>query len=253
MKYNKFLILIVPTLSFLFLEIYFFYPKMVYVILVLIFSMIFFTARQFILASEKRDNIINIISLPVLFVFGSIFVSFFLRDGWLIHLLFVFDLIFLYYYLKISYYYFLRVDLYKKIDMENLSAYGGFMAFYFSSVSFFGFQLFLDIDIWKLMIFLAIIVFLIVFQVAWAKGINKQTSFFYALLLSLIMLELSWGISLLTLSYYILGLLLAVSFYILIGLVKFYLFGGLNKEKVKLYLFFGLLSVILVLLTARWI
>lgn len=253
MKYNKFLTLIVPFSSFVFLEIYFFFPRLVYVILVLLFSLTFFVARQFILASEKKDNIINVVSLPVLFVFGSVFVSFFILDKWIIHFLFFVDLIFLYYYFKIMYYYFLRFDLYQKIKMENLSAYGNFLAFYFMAVSFFGLQLFLDIAVWKLIAFLVLIVFLVIFQVSWAKEIGHETSFFYALLLSLVMLELAWGISFLTLSYYILGLLLAVSFYVLIGLVKFYLFGSLNKEKVKLYLAFGLSSILIVLLTARWI
>jgi len=253
MKYNKFLILIVPVLSFLLLEIYFFYPKLVFIVLVVLFSLVFFTARQLILASDKNENIIHIISLPILFVFGSVFFSFFIPSGFVIQLLFLADLIFLYYYVRQMYYYFLKQELYQKIDMENLSAYGNFMAFYFMAVSFFGLQLYLDLAIWKLMIFLLVVVFLVVFQVFWVKGIDKKSSFFYALLLSLIMLELAWGISFLTLSYYILGLLLAISFYVLIGLIKFYLFGSLSREKVKLYLIFGFISILVALLTARWI
>lgn len=253
MKYNKFLTLIVPVLSFIFLEIYFFYPKSVFVILVLLFSIIFFIARQFIRASEKKDAIINVISLPTLFVFGSVFVSFFIANKLVIHLLFIVDLIFLYYYFKMLYYYFLGFELYQKVNMEYLSTYGNFVAFYFMAVSFFGLQLFLDIAVWKLILFLATVVFLIVFQTSWAGEINKETSFFYGLLLSLIMLELAWGITFLTLSYYILGLILTISFYVLIGLIRFYLFGNLNKEKVKMYLVFGLISVSIALLTARWI
>lgn len=253
MKYNKFLTLIVPVLSFILLEIYFFYPKSVFVILVLLFSVIFFIARQFIRASEKKDGIINVISLPTLFVFGSVFVSFFIVNKLIVHLLFLVDLIFLYYYFKMLYYYFLGFNLYQKVNMEYLSTYGNFVAFYFMAVSFFGLQLFLDIAVWKLIIFLATVVFLIVFQTSWAGEIDKKTSFFYGLLLSLIMLELAWGISFLTLSYYILGLILTISFYVLIGLIRFYLFGNLNKEKVKMYLIFGLISVSIALLTARWI
>ncbi|MBU4216917.1 hypothetical protein L6270_03760 [Candidatus Parcubacteria bacterium] len=253
MKYNKFLTLIVPVLSFIFLEIYSFYPKSVFVILVIIFSLFFFLARQFAYASGKKDNIINTISLPILFTFGSVFVSFFIINKWVVHVLFLVNLIFLYYYFKMLYYHFLKLDLFQKEKMENLSTYGNFLAFYFMAVSFFGLQLFLDIAIWKLIILLAGVVFLIVFQISWSGEINKQTSFFYSLLLSLIVLELAWGISFLTLSYYILGLILTISFYVLIGLIRFYLFGNLSKEKVKMYLIFGLISVSIALLTARWI
>jgi hypothetical protein len=121
------------------------------------------------------------------------------------------------------------------------------------AVSFFGLQLFLDIAVWKLVMLLAVVVFSIVFQISWSGEIDKQTSFFYGLLLSLVVLELAWGISFLTLSYYILGLILTISFYVLIGLIRFYLFGNLSKEKVKMYLIFGLVSVSIALLTARWI
>jgi len=253
MKYNKFLILIVPVLSFIFLEIYFFYPKSVFVILVLLFSLIFFISRQFIRASGKKDAIISIVSLPVLFTFGSVFVSFFIVKMLVVHLLFLVDLIFLYYYFKMLYYYFFKADMHKKVNMEYLSTYGNFVAFYFMAVSFFGLQLFLDIAVWKLIVFLASVVFLIVFQTSWAGETSKKTGIFYGLLLSLVMLELAWGISFLTLSYYILGLILTISFYVLIGLVRFYLFGNLSSEKVKLYLIFGLTSVSIALLTARWI
>ena len=253
MKYNKFLTLIIPVLSFVFLEIYFFYPKSVFVILVILFSLIFFISRQFIRASDKKDAIIKVISLPTLFVFGSVFVSFFIINRFIVHVLFVIDLIFLYYYFKMLYYYFLKLNLYQKVNMEYLSTYGNFIAFYFMAISFFGLQLFLDLAVWKLIIFLASVVFLIAFQSSWAGEIDKKTGIFYGLLLSLIILELAWGISFLTLSYYILGLILTISFYVLFGLIRFYLFGNLNKEKVKMYLAFGLVSVFIALLTARWI
>jgi hypothetical protein len=255
MKDNKFLVLLVPFLSFLLLEIYFFYPRSVFIVLVFLFLAVFFLARQFKLASGKKDSIVSVISLPLIFIFGSIFVSFFIPSGykWLIHLLFLIDIVFSYYYFRLLYYYFLRPDLYQKVNMEILSTYGAFVAFYFTAVSFFGFQLFLDVAIWKLVLFLDFAVFLIVFQAAWAGAVDKKTTVFYALLLNLIMLELAWAISFLTLSYYILGLLLAISFYVLIGLVRFYLFGNLNKEKVKLYLLFGLVSIFIALLTAQWI
>jgi len=64
---------------------------------------------------------------------------------------------------------------------------------------------------------------------------------------------LAWSVSFLTLSYYVLGLIVAICYYVLIGLVKAYLLDNLSAKTVKWYLIFGFLALILVLLTARWI
>jgi len=64
---------------------------------------------------------------------------------------------------------------------------------------------------------------------------------------------LAWAASFTSLSFYILGLILAVCYYILIGLIRFYLLGRLTRQTIKLYLIFGLSSIFLVLLTAKWI
>jgi len=73
------------------------------------------------------------------------------------------------------------------------------------------------------------------------------------LLVCLVLVELAWSISFLTLSYYILGLILAICYYILIGLVRFYLLGTLDKKIAKLYLIYGFGALLIVLLTSRWI
>ena len=49
------------------------------------------------------------------------------------------------------------------------------------------------------------------------------------------------------------GLILALCYYMLVGLVRFYLLGSINPRIVRLYLLFGFACMAAVLLTARWI
>jgi len=87
----------------------------------------------------------------------------------------------------------------------------------------------------------------------WANRIDLKIGFFYILIISLVLTELTWSASFLTLNFYILGLILAVCYYILIGLTRFHLLDKLTKRLVKLYLFYGFGSILIVLLTANWV
>jgi hypothetical protein len=68
----------------------------------------------------------------------------------------------------------------------------------------------------------------------------------------LILVELFWSISFLPFNYNITGLILAVCYYVIIGLVKNHLLGKLDAAKVKMYLILGGVSLFLIMLTARW-
>jgi len=253
MKYNKFLTLIVPVLVYVLEEIYFLYPQKVYVILVLIFLSFFFLTRQYSLEGGGEEKFYNLMILPTLFTFGLIVFSFYVSSKIFIHFSFVVNLVFLYFYFRTIYYYLIKKEGYITGAMENLSAYGNFLTFFFFSSFFYATQKYLGINIWKLVAFVMIISFLIMYQIVWVNKIDKRIGLFYIFLIGLIIVELAWSISFLTLNFYVLGLLLAINFYILVGLTRFYFMGRFNAKIVKMYLVYGLFSILTVLLSARWI
>ena len=71
--------------------------------------------------------------------------------------------------------------------------------------------------------------------------------------IAFVLIEIAWSLSFWPLSYYILGLVMAIFYYIIIGIVRFYLLNELDRKIIKLYLVFGFLGITLVLLTARWL
>jgi hypothetical protein len=114
-------------------------------------------------------------------------------------------------------------------------------------------QVLINAPVYLLMIFMLLAIFLVVYQVFWANNIDKKKALLYILISALLLTELAWSVSFLSLNYFVLALILAVSYYTLIGLLRFHLLNKLNKTLVKVYLSFGILAIVLVLLTSRWL
>ncbi|MDD5295074.1 MAG: hypothetical protein PHP21_04170, partial [Patescibacteria group bacterium] len=113
-------------------------------------------------------------------------------------------------------------------------------------------QSFLNLPVWLLMIFMLIVTFLAVYQVMWANKVEMRMAFPYILISGVILLEIGWSISFLPLNHNIAGLVLAICYYIMSGLSLSYLNDNLDKKIIKQYLIFGYVSILIVLLYARW-
>lgn len=251
MRYNRFLPLLAPVLSTIFLESFLFWPNLLYVFVILAILLFFFVISQFIKASGQEIGWWNLLILPSLFYIGLALFSTMITSRVIIQALFIANLVFIYFYFR-SLYYILKTDKQIQHSLDNLSAYGNFLIFYFIASSIYGLQSFLNFPVWILMIFLLLAIALIVYQVTWVNKVVFSIALFYILIISLVLVELAWSISFLPLSFHILGLIMAVFYYMLIGLVRFYLREKLDKNTIKLYLIFGFSSILLVLLTAIW-
>lgn len=225
---------------------------MIYVVIVLGLLLLFFTARQFVRSARKSESWQNYVLLPGYFFIGIVLFSAMMPSHYLVRLLFLLNTIFLYYYLRAVYHRLTESSLSDYFSLENLSAYGNFTAFYFLASAIYGFQVFLNISVWILIIFLIFITALMVYQTVWINRIDRQIGFFYLLIICLVLAQLGWAISFLPLSFYILGLIMAIYYYILTGISRYHMQKKLENKIVKLYLGFGLISLIAVLATARW-
>ena len=256
MRYNRYLPLLTAALTYIWLEIFYYNPQLVYVAYVFTILLFFFTARQFAIGSHRDERPWNYLILPAVFFTGLVAFSLLIPkipNGAPIQALFILNTVFLYLYFRTIYVYLLKPQNYKYGAIENLSSYGNFLAFYFIISSIYGLQVFLNINIgWLIAVSLAITA-LILYQIIWANRIKLQLGMLYLLIISLVLAELVWSASFLTLSFYIQGLMIAIFYYIITGLARFHLLGKLTSRIVGTYLTFGLISIILVLLTSRWI
>lgn len=252
MKYNRFLPLIIPALCLVLFEIYYFKHNLIYVVGVLSILLLFFTIRQFVIAGNSGDRWYNHFISPALLILGSIALTTMVASKLFVQAMLIGAVILLYLYLRMLYIYLINFNLKQREGLENFSAYSNFLAFYFISSSLYGVRAFLNYEVWPLMLLMILAVSLFVYQIFWINNIKFKLSSFYILLISLVVTELAWAATFLTLSFYILGLIVTICYYVLVGITRFYLKETLDKKIVKLYLIFGLSSILIVLLSARW-
>lgn len=253
MKLNRLWPLLIPLLVFALAEMYFFYPKLIYVAAVLANLFIFFAVWQFSRYSEIDKRWWNYLILPAVMSTTVMAYSVFISSKFLIQLLFIFNLVFLYLYLRQVYYYLLKPAAYKVFSIENLSSYINWLTFFFLAATVYGLQSFLNLPVsWLALIMLGVTA-LIVYQIIWANKIELKIGLPYILISCLILVELSWSISFLPFNYNISGLGLAICYYVIIGLVKNHLLDKLDATKVKMYLILGSVSLFLILFTAKWL
>ncbi|OGF24299.1 hypothetical protein A3H09_02730 [Candidatus Falkowbacteria bacterium RIFCSPLOWO2_12_FULL_45_13] len=252
MKLNRLLPLIIPALVFLLEEMYYLSPKLIYVAAVLVNLLIFFTVWQFSQTSEIDKRWWNYLILPAVMSVAVMSYSVFLSFKLIIQLLYFFNLVFLYLYLRYVYYYLLNPLAYEVFSIENISSYINWLTFFLLAATVYGLASFLNLPISWLVLIMISLTSLLVYQIIWANKIELMPSLPYILISCLILVELFWSISFLPFNYNISGLSLAICYYVVIGLVKNHLLLKLDAAKVKMYLILGSISLLLVLSTAKW-
>jgi hypothetical protein len=226
---------------------------MIYVSLVLVAILIFFTVWQSCRADKDNKGWWNYLIIPTLLNFAVAGYIILLSNKLIIQALIIVNIVYLHLYFKIIYNYFIKPSNYEEGALENISLYGSFIAFFLGASVMYGLLAFLNLAIWLLIIASLAFFTAIIYQVLWVNTNRIKLSFLYTLICGLVIVEIAWAMSFLPIKYYISGFVLAIIYYILIGLTRFYLLDKLDSKIIKLYLGFGLSSIILVFLTARWL
>lgn len=253
MPINRYLTLLVPLLAFLLSEAYFFWPRFIYAAAVLAVLSFVFLARQFARAGNLYHDRYNFMILPSVFHVGLLAFSTTVSGAVLVQALLVFGLVFLYLYFRTLFVLTQRPESYRAETLGNLSSYGNFLAIFFIATLLYSLQSFLNIQVWIMIMLLLLSIVLAVYQILWVNGVNRRIAYFYVLLAGLALSELAWSISFLPLNYFVSGLIFSIYYYMLIGMIRFYLLNQLNAKLVKIYLLFGILSIGAVMMTAHWL
>jgi len=256
MRYNRFLVLIIPVSIFVILELILVLPRFFYLALVLgnlllILTFWFFQRKKFIEADWKLS--ISSLITPVFFLTSLTIYAALSSSKLIIHGLFLVIAFYLYFYLKSVYYYFINSPLYKSQTFRSLSAFGNLLIIFFSATSIYWLQSFLGLPVWLLMLCLLILVLIINYQASWINKIPIRKAFIFIMFIGLVLLEIGWSISFLPLNYKATGLILAICYYVLSGITWIFVGGTLESRATKLYLSFGFIGILLILLTARWL
>jgi len=138
-------------------------------------------------------------------------------------------------------------------DWRLVSLYGGLLTVFLASSSLFGLQSFLSLSPWPLLAsfvpFLVAITYSLGYSQQWMR---KEDRWLWALL-SLLPLQIVMMLFLLPLNYLITGILSTLAYYSMINFVRLYSIKNLTKRKIQNYAWFTALSLIIILLSARWL
>ena len=286
MKYNRLLPLLIPFLVWLLDELFFFKPKMIYIALVLSLCLILFTIRQFARVGLATKGWWKFIIFPAMFLLSVAAYTTVIVSQTVIQLLFLLNAVFLFFNLRSVYYSFSNPIVKNKFTTSEISSYGNFLIYFFIGASLYGWLSFLNLPLWPLMLVVILVSVIVIYETLWENkinpaptslpsrhlaftpsetltrhksgsghsggGVNFREALIFIIIGSLILLEMAWSISFLPLNFNIIGLILAICYYMITGFIKYYLLDNLNKKIVKSYLLIGFGSIFILFLTARW-
>ena len=254
MFYLRLSVLLLPVLLFGSSQLLKFFPNSFFPVAIIGTALIIFWVFRLFKkeTNKKTGNWWSYSILPVIFNLSTI-LYFSIEPNLMIGQLILFlDAFFLFHYLK-NIYYFIANKENRSEQLKNISFFGGVLLIFFSAGFIYGLKAFLGYPL--LPVFLA---FSVSILAAWYQififgpfSIKKNINFFLIALLSL--LQIALVLFFLPFSYHILGIIMTLAFYFVVGIGRLYLQGFIPKKQLKFYLIFTILAGFFLLLTARWL
>jgi len=191
--------------------------------------------------------------LPPFFLIGSSFIFLFFVEGLLYKHLFVLLIVFLWWiFIENIFLFFHQPVRYQPYALENISAYLNLVTVFFIGSSFHSFILFLGFSSSLLTLFIFIAIFFLVMQMIWINNLSARHNLFLIGILALLISELFWVTKFLPSGYLANGIILAIGYYFLTGIVRHWILKSLDRQVVKRYLWISGLSLLVIVITARW-
>lgn len=226
----------------------FFYYLTPALFLIIILAVLFLTTKNI-----KSKKFWYFLISPALYLLGILSFIIFIELAWLkIFLAIVLSLI-LSLFLENIYLYNYNFEKYQTYGLQNFSNYLNLITVFFLFSSFFGFIIFLQIAVWLLLLAVAIISVLTVYQTMWVSRIELNRSWLYLMVITLLMAQGFWILAFLPTSIYVNGLILAAIYYLLVGLSLNRLLGILDRSVIKRYITVTVVVLTITLITAKWI
>ncbi len=244
--------LLAPIFIFCLNQVFFFFPKFLYIVLVFSGLVLFFVFWRISLETKVDKKWWDYFLLPVLLSFALTVYSIFLTNKILIQILFILNSIILYSYIKAVYYYLIQPEKYKAFSIENISSAANLFCFFLIAAIIYGLQSFLNFSVALSAVAMLFLVVFLVYQNIWSSKISQPGSLSYIFIICLIIIELMWLISFLPVNFNISALTISIVYYIIIGLTKNYLSDQLDNQTIRSYLIFGFVGLAIIFASSKW-
>lgn len=263
LKHN--LVWAAPLIIFLFAEyIYFIYarsntyqgeaenPFIIYFFCIISVGLVLSTIFSF----TGRKNIKEFFGFaptPAMLVVSQFALMLFFESVWLSILLPAIFNSFLGIFLENIYLRYYRREKFQDYSFGNISGFLSIFIIYSFSAAMYGFIRFLGLQVWLASLLVLCIALISVFQSIWMMNYRfVEKGWAYLCIIPLVLLEFFWVINFLPSSIYVNGFMIALLYYIFIGLAKNQILGLINKNILARYLCILFFTAAIILLTAKW-
>lgn len=252
MKNKQLYLILIPFSLWLLDEIFFFKPGFFFVSLGL--GLLIITLGVHTLIKDHGSKFWPAFILPpALFFLSFSFYSAIIASQFWIQVIFLFNVWFVFSYLKNIYYYFSFGAPERESKLRRLLASGAFLSTFAFASNLYGLPIFLSWPFFLLLIAFMIICLALFGQFfVFTKKIEREQKVFLGINI-LVLAEFAGVLFFLPLNFNILGLLVALVFYFLVLLNDFREEHRLNFKNVKWPLIILSAVIILTLLSARWL
>ncbi|MFA5048854.1 MAG: hypothetical protein WC516_07565 [Patescibacteria group bacterium] len=248
----RILTVIIPVLYFVALRamLYFNDSWYVFLLIVLAINLIYFWLLR-IRDKKTRLGFLFFYSLPYV-VAGFLYLL--ILENKIIITLFLLGWAFIYWlYLEAVFHYFFRTNKVLLIDLKHIVSYINAIVIFFLVATLVNFSIFLGLAWYIILPVMAVAVFILLRVLFSFEDLDQKTINSYAIIIDLLFIELLWSLLFLPVSFYVIALVMALTYYAAVSLSKAYLVKALNRKLVVKYLVFALIALVLVLGTATWI
>ena len=141
---------------------------------------------------------------------------------------------------------------YQAHSLENMANYLNVLTVFLGFVGLFNLKIFLNFNFWGLLVVGAAGAVLLTYQLLSLSGLSLKQSGPALLVTAILLGELFGAVNFLPTSAYVNGLIIALFYYILTGLVRNWLLQIQERQVVIRYLFISVFTLIVILFSAKW-
>ena len=190
--------------------------------------------------------------LPLVFLFASFSLLLFLESIFAQWSLAVVSTSFLFFFVEHVFHYLHLPARYQAYTIEHLSLVLSVLSIFFLSASGFGLRLFLNLSLWMLVLSFFALALFVIFGMLWVSKVDAKKAWPYAFAGTVLATEIFAVTMYLPTGFYVNASLVALFFYLFLGLTRAHFLDQLSTLLVKRYLMIASFLLIAILGTAQW-
>jgi len=251
MNKKRFIPLLIPLITLLLSEVFLLYPRLFFVCLSLGALVIFLGVKS--LGQKNKEEFWPFFSLiPIIIFLSFSLYSALIFSQTLIQLFFITAFVINFYYFKIIYYYLFKDKEEQKNQLRPFFTFAGFFSIFCLYSSIYLLPLFINISPFLLALSPIVVVYFLFFQGIYFYSNSFKESWLIVTINTLILLQISLILSYFPLSSHILGFIVALGYYLLLTISILNFKNKISRQTLKWPLVLVIVSVSVLLLTARW-